>query len=162
MLDFWDIVTRIMIAALMGAAIGLNRNLHHKYVGLRTLALIGASISAIVLATQSGRDSALHLEATSRVVQGILTGLGFIGAGVIVRGPNETKVHGLTTAASVWTTAILAVLAGSGAWRVALVLSVVTALVLLLGGTVERRLRRLLHGEHHDAGETASRTSRPG
>lgn len=153
MLDWLDILARIGVAALIGAAIGLNRNLHHEYVGLRTLALVGASSGALMLATLVAADGSVNTDALSRVIQGILTGLGFIGAGVIVRGKGETRVLGLTTAASVWTTAILGMLAGIGAWRVALVLGLVSGMVLLLGGPVERLFRKAMHDDEPDGAD---------
>lgn len=152
-LDWLEILARIGGAALIGSAIGLNRHLHHKFVGLRTLALIGASASALVMATLHGSDGALHYDAMSRAIQGIMTGLGFIGAGVIMRGPGDSKVHGLTTAAAVWTTAALGILSGTGAWRIVIVLAIVAAVVLLFGGPLEHKCRKLLHGEDHDAGK---------
>ncbi len=143
MLDLGEIILRIGGAAVIGGVIGLNRNLHHKYIGLRTLALIGAAAAGIVLVTLDAVDGSTHVDALSRVVQGLLTGVGFIGAGVIVRGATEKRVHGLTTAASVWTTAVLGILCGSGVWRVAFVLVAVSAVVLIFGGVVERRVHAL-------------------
>lgn len=144
MIELTDIVLRIAGAGAIGAAIGLNRNLHHKYIGLRTLALIGAAAAGIVLVTLDAEEGAANVDALSRVVQGLLTGVGFIGAGVIVRGPTEKKVHGLTTAASVWTTAVLGILCGAGVWRVVAVLVTVSAVILIFGGAVEKRVHALI------------------
>jgi putative Mg2+ transporter-C (MgtC) family protein len=80
----------------------------------------------------------------SRVIQGIMTGVGFIGAGVIIRGQADDRVHGLTTAATVWITAALGALCGIGAWKVTIQLSVIVALILLVGGAIERRFSSLL------------------
>ena len=118
--------------------LGLNRHLHHKATGVRTLGLVASGSAALVLATLHGADGALHVEAMSRVVQGILTGLGFIGAGVIIHDRVTDKVYGLTTAATVWATAIIGALCGIGAWRVTFALGCVVAVVLLVGGPVER------------------------
>jgi putative Mg2+ transporter-C (MgtC) family protein len=142
-LDLTEIILRIGGAAAIGGAIGLNRNLHHKYIGLRTLALIGAAAAGIVLVTLDAVDGSTHVDALSRVVQGLLTGVGFIGAGVIVHGAADKGVHGLTTAASVWTTAVLGILCGAGVWRVVAVLTAVSAVVLIFGGMVERRVHAL-------------------
>lgn len=150
MLDLADIAVRIAAAGLIGGAIGLNRNLHHKYIGFRTLALIGAAASGIVLVTLDAAQGEAHVDAMSRVIQGLLTGVGFIGAGVIVRGPTEKKVHGLTTAASVWTVAVIGILCGAGVWRVVAILVTVSAVILLLGGPVEKRVHAFfdaLYGE---------------
>lgn len=152
MLAGWEIVGRVTLAAVLGALIGLNRNLHHKYVGLRTMSLIGASTAALVIVSLHGPDGQLHVEAMSRTMQGILTGLGFLGAGVIVRGPDENHVHGLTTAATVWTTAILGTLCGSGAWIVLATLVTITAGVLVLGGPLERFAHRRLDRLDDDEG----------
>ncbi len=149
-LDWMEILGRVGGAALIGAMIGLNRHLHHKFVGLRTLALIGASASALVMAALYGADGQLHYDAMSRAIQGILTGLGFIGGGVIMRRADDNKVHGLTTAAAVWTTAALGILCGGGAWRLVVVLALITAFVLILGGPIEHRCRKLLHGDHDE------------
>lgn len=142
MLAGWEIVGRIALAAVLGALIGLNRNLHHKYVGLRIMSLIGASTAALVIVSLHGPDGQFHVDAMSRTIQGILTGLGFLGAGVIVRGPDEHHVHGLTTAATVWTTAIIGTLCGSGAWIIVMTLVAVTAAVLVFGGPLERFAHR--------------------
>lgn len=152
-LDWLEILGRVGGAALIGAVVGLNRHLHHKVVGLRTLALIGGSAAALTLTALQGGDGQLHYDAMSRIGQGILTGLGFIGAGVIVRGPGDPKVHGLTTAAAVWTTAALGIVTGCGAWPIVLVLGAVTAVVLILGGPVERRIHALMHGDDGAEGE---------
>jgi putative Mg2+ transporter-C (MgtC) family protein len=138
MSDWLEIVARIGSAAMIGGAIGLNRHLHHKSTGVRTLSLVASGSAALVLATLNGTDGTLHVDAMSRVIQGILTGLGFIGAGVIMRDQSTEKVHGLTTAAAVWATAIIGVLCGTGAWRITIALGAVVAAVLLFGGPVER------------------------
>lgn len=152
MLTAWDIVGRVTLAAMLGALIGLNRNLHHEYIGLRTMSLIGASTAAIVIVSLNGPDGQLHVDAMSRTIQGILTGLGFLGAGVIVRGPDDSHVRGLTTAATVWTTAILGTLCGSGAWVVAVTLVAITAVVLILGGPLERFAHRHLNRRDDNEG----------
>jgi putative Mg2+ transporter-C (MgtC) family protein len=144
MLEWFEIVTRLVAAAAIGGGIGLNRHLHHKATGVRTLGLIACSAAGLVLVALHGADGALHYDAMSRVIQGILTGLGFIGAGVIIRGATDDKVHGLTTAAAVWTTAAIGALCGIGAWKVVVVLAVVVWAILLLGGPIERLCHHVL------------------
>src|ERR1700754_3792525 len=102
---------------LASGAIGLNRDPPGKPIGLRTLGMVGPATSLVVLianpaAIEAGRLS----DATSRVVQGILTGIGFLGAGVIVHA-EQHKVKGLTSAAGVWFTACVGVVCGLGHWR---------------------------------------------
>lgn len=140
MLDWLEVVARLGAAAVIGGVVGLNRHAHHKPTGLRTLSLLATGSAGLVLATLHTADGIPHLEATSRVIQGIMTGLGFIGAGVIIRDRSGDKVHGLTTAAAVWTTAVLGALCGLGAWRIVITLAGLVALVLLAGGAIEKWL----------------------
>jgi putative Mg2+ transporter-C (MgtC) family protein len=97
-----------------------------------------------VLATVDAANGALHADAMSRVIQGIMTGVGFLGAGVIIRGQTDDSVRGLTTAASVWMTAALGALCGIGAWKVTIPLSAIVALIMLVGSPIERRFRSLV------------------
>ena len=136
--DWLEIITRLAVAALIGGGIGLNRHLHHKAVGLRTLSLVSCGAAGLVLASLHSAGTTPHVDAMSRVIQGIMTGVGFIGAGVIMRGQTDVKVHGLTTAAAVWITAALGVLCGIGEWKIIVVLSIIVAAVLLTGGALER------------------------
>ncbi|MDX2201343.1 MAG: MgtC/SapB family protein [Hyphomicrobiaceae bacterium] len=146
MLDLGEIVLRIAGAAAIGGVIGLNRNLNHKYIGLRTLALIGAAAAGTVLVILDGQDGLAHVDALSRVIQGLLTGVGFIGAGVIVHGKGEERVRGLTTAASVWTVSVIGILCGAGVWRVVGVVAAVSAVILIVGGPIERRVNAIVDG----------------
>lgn len=137
--DPGQLVLRLGAAILAGAALGFDRELHHKPAGLRTLALVslGAALAAIIgisLASPGNTDS------MQRVLQGVLTGIGFIGAGVILRQGNEESVRGLTTAASIWVTAGLGVACGLGYWRLVLVSLTLTLLVLSIGRRVEERI----------------------
>ena len=138
MLDWLEVTTRLGAAALIGGAIGLNRYAHHKSTGLRTLSLVATGAAALVLATVDTANGALHTDAMSRVIQGIMTGVGFIGAGVIIRGQTDDSIRGLTTAAAIWTTAALGALCGIGAWSVIVPLTTIVALVILVGGPFER------------------------
>jgi putative Mg2+ transporter-C (MgtC) family protein len=138
MLDWIDIIVRLGAAALVGGGVGLNRHLHHKAVGLRTLSLVACGAAGLVLASLHAAGTAPHVDAMSRVIQGIMTGVGFIGAGVIMRNPTGDKIHGLTTAAAVWITAALGALCGTGEWKIIIPLSGIVALVLLTGGPIER------------------------
>src|SRR5262245_9534918 len=143
-LELTDIALRLGAAAAAGALIGINRDLAQKPIGVRTLALVALGAATITVATIQVQGMAENAEALSRVVQGIIqgvmAGISFIGAGVILRDPQERSVHGLTTAASVWVTAALGVACGLGAW-ITVVLAVLVALILLV---VVRRLEILL------------------
>src|SRR5262249_3013352 len=135
MIDAADAILRLAAATLVGGAIGLDRDLRGKPTGVRTMGIVALGSALIGLASQQqGTDQA----AASRVVQGIITGIGFLGAGVILRNPRGGKVHGLTTAATIWLTACFGAACGAGAWSVVAASAVLVALVLTFGRTVER------------------------
>ncbi|HEX5124198.1 MAG TPA: MgtC/SapB family protein [Rhodanobacteraceae bacterium] len=138
-----DIVARLALSVVVGAAIGLNRDLHHKQAGVRTNALVslGAAL-AVLLVYPPGEDPTHHFDGLSRVIQGVLTGIGFLGAGVILRDPASRHVSGLTTAAAVWLSALLGTACGAGAY-VAVGAALVLALIaIVFGGVFERWFRR--------------------
>ncbi len=142
--DAWlDIVVRLAASLVVGAAIGLNRDLHRKQAGVRTNALVSlGSALAVLLVLPPGEDPTHRIDALSRVIQGVLTGIGFLGAGVILRDPASRHVSGLTTAAAVWLSALLGVACGAGAYipvGAALVLALVA---IAFGGPFERWFRR--------------------
>ena len=142
--DAWlDIAARLALSVVVGAAIGLNRDLHHKQAGVRTNALVslGAAL-VIVLVFPPGEEPVQRYDAMSRVIQGVLTGIGFLGAGVILRDPATRHVSGLTTAAAIWLAALLGVACGAGA-HVAVAIALVLALIAIAcGGPFERWFRR--------------------
>jgi putative Mg2+ transporter-C (MgtC) family protein len=133
-MSFGDILLRLIVAAAVGALVGLNRDLHGKPTGVPTLGLVGLGSALVVLAVAGSGDAG----ATSRVIQGLVTGIGFLGAGVIIRPLSKHRVHGLTTAACVWLTAALGAACGVGAWRVVVVGVPVAFLLLLFGKRLER------------------------
>jgi putative Mg2+ transporter-C (MgtC) family protein len=148
MIDWTDIVLRLGAALLGSMLLGLNRELHGKPTGMRTLGLVGLSAAVATLAATGIGNSLVSPEAASRVlqgvIQGVLTGVGFIGAGVIMRDMPGVRVHGLTTAATVLVTAALGVVFGLGQWVLALTGLVLALGVLTLGGPLEHTLRRWL------------------
>jgi putative Mg2+ transporter-C (MgtC) family protein len=117
-IDWSEILLRLGIATLAGAAIGLNRDLHGKPIGLRTLAIVCLASAMVVTIADLSDDVAKLSDATSRVIQGILTGIGFLGAGVIMRTEAHTRVRGLTSAACTFLTACVGIVCGAGQWRV--------------------------------------------
>jgi putative Mg2+ transporter-C (MgtC) family protein len=133
MIGWLDIFVRLGAAMLIGGVLGLNRELHHKPTGVRTLGLVGLGSALAVLAVASDPQADI-----SRVVQGVITGIGFLGAGVILYRPTEGKVHGLTTAATIWVTASLGILCGLAAWRTVTVAILLTVVLLTVGGSFEK------------------------
>ncbi len=144
--DQIEMMLRLVAATLAGMAVGINRDIHNKPIGMRTLGLVALG-SAIVILSGSVYEG-LHFgqDAVSRVVQGILTGLGFLGAGTILRAKDGTEVHGLTTASTVWIAAALGVTAGLGAWFITIAGTVVTLFVLTFGKRLEDWLIRAFGG----------------
>jgi putative Mg2+ transporter-C (MgtC) family protein len=137
---------RLGAALLLGALFGLNRELHGKPAGLRTHALVclGAAVATIIVLKSPEGHLAPDQNAIGRVVQGILTGVGFLGAGVILRDP-AGHVTGLTTAATIWMCAVLGVVCALGYWGILGITVVLTTLVLLLGRPLERLAERIFH-----------------
>lgn len=146
MLDTTEILLRLGIAALTGGAIGLNRDLHGKPIGLKTLALVSLATAMLMLLVHSDEAKVVS-DAGSRVMQGILTGIGFLGAGVIVHAGRHFKVRGLTSAACTWLAACVGIVCGLGQWRVVIIALVITFAVLTVGGRTERWLHEKLGGK---------------
>jgi putative Mg2+ transporter-C (MgtC) family protein len=154
MTDFAEVILRLGAATLIGAAIGLNRDLRGKPIGVRTLGLVGLASAIAVLAVAPNVGGAVSsVDATSRVIQGVLTGIGFLGAGVIVRRNIDNRVHGLTSAASAWTTACLGLVCGLAAWPIVATGVVLVFMLLIFGGPFERMCQRWLGGHSRNAAE---------
>lgn len=124
-----QVTVRLLMAALLGAVLGFEREMKGKAAGVRThmLVAIGAALFVLVPRMAGADDAAL-----SRVVQGIVAGIGFLGAGTILKGKDGDAGHvkGLTTAAGLWMTAAIGVAAGMGREATALVSTVLALLVL--------------------------------
>ncbi|MGN6460544.1 MAG: MgtC/SapB family protein [Pseudolabrys sp.] len=144
MLDYSEIALRLTVAMVAGAALGLNRELHGKAMGIRTLGLVGLGSAVAVIAVDG--------DGVSRVMQGIVTGIGFLGAGVIVRPPSGSHVRGLTTAACAWSTAALGMLCGVGAWPAVAIALPLMFILLVLGGPLEK----WVHAQWGSSGSDAS------
>lgn len=139
-----EIAMRLGAALLLGGAIGLNRELHGKAAGLRTHGLVslGAAVAAIAAIGLPSELKSMDPNAVSRVVQGILTGIGFLGAGVILRDPSG-HVTGLTTAATIWICAVLGMACGLGYWSLLGIATGLTAFALVFGKPVEHLAERV-------------------
>lgn len=129
------VVVRLAAAGLLGAAVGFQRERAGKSAGLRTHVLVALGTALFVTA---GGGAGMSPDALSRVLQGIITGIGFIGAGSILKLERERSIHGLTTAAGIWMTAAIGVAAGLGSLGVALIGTALTVLVLSMVGTSDR------------------------
>ena len=123
-----EMALRLLLAAALGAAIGYQRERAQKPAGLRTHILIaaGAALFTIVSTYGFGIDAD-----PSRIAAGVVAGIGFIGAGAIIRREGGI-VEGLTTAATIWAVAAIGLAAGAGLYIVSMVTTAVVAIVLLL------------------------------
>jgi putative Mg2+ transporter-C (MgtC) family protein len=141
----WDlygtIVLRLVLALTAGIVLGLNRWLHHKSAGIRTHSLVAiGSATAVMLISDFVQDDA---QSVSRVLQGLITGLGFLGAGVIIHEQRSRRIHGLTTAASLWACALIAAAFGAGQFALGGLSLGAILLTLAIGGPLERLIASL-------------------
>ena len=133
----FDVFLRLLLAAALGGAIGLEREYRHKPAGLRTNMLIALgsalfSVMSIDLGAAAGSPD--------RIAAQVVTGIGFLGAGAILR--TGENVHGLTTAATIWVNAAIGMAAGLGAYAVASVAAAITLVVLAFLPVMERLFER--------------------
>jgi putative Mg2+ transporter-C (MgtC) family protein len=112
---YGTVLLRLGAAVGVGALIGLDRELRRKPAGLRTLALVALGSAVFILETIDPTRGA-YTDATSRVIQGVVTGVGFLGAGSIMRGAADDSIRGLTTAASIWLAAASGIACGMASW----------------------------------------------
>ncbi|MEQ1697650.1 MAG: MgtC/SapB family protein [Hyphomicrobiaceae bacterium] len=139
MLELLEVSAKLTSATVIGGLIGLNRDLHDKPSGMRTLSIVGlAAASATTLVADD-------MDAASRVIQGLVTGIGFLGAGVIIHNRAEGEVEGMTTAASIWLTTCIGAACGLGAWRLVLVSALLTGIVLIGGKRFKEAITRLFY-----------------
>lgn len=128
MLQNYDLILRLIIAALLGGMIGYERERRGKTAGLRTHMLVCLGSSLITIVGIYG-FSIIGAD-TSRLAAGIVTGIGFLGAGAIIASGRE--VHGLTTAASIWVVSAIGIAAGTGLFLVAIITAILAVLILQL------------------------------
>ena len=133
------VIIRLVAATLLGAVVGYQRERAGKPAGLRTHILVSLGTTVFVLACSGVGMSS---DGLSRVIQGIATGIGFIGAGSILKLNEERDIQGLTTSAGIWITAAIGVAVGLGSLGVALLSTFLTLIVLALVGRVENRINR--------------------
>lgn len=150
-----QVALRLLAATVAGVVLGVNRNLRGKPAGIRTHALvsIGSAILTIASFRMALSDGRLDTTGALRGVQGIITGIGFLGAGVILRGSHPRSVQGLTTAASLWLVSCLGIICGAGEWRLAALGLAFSLAVLILGGPMEGRIRSRFQRRARQPGE---------
>jgi putative Mg2+ transporter-C (MgtC) family protein len=130
------VLVRVIAAVLLGAIVGIERERAGKPAGLRTHMLVSLGTAVLVLACSL---IGMGLDAQSRVIQGIVTGIGFVGAGTILKVSEQREIHGLTTAAGLWMTAAIGVACGLGILGLALIGALLALLVLALEHVIHTR-----------------------
>jgi putative Mg2+ transporter-C (MgtC) family protein len=132
-----DILLRLGAAALAGAVLGINRDLRGKPAGLRTHALVtlGSAIAMVTITEVAVAAGQAGVDGASRVMQGIITGIGFLGAGVILHA--QGQIRGLTSAATVWVAAMLGAAYGTAHYVAGTAGLALTLIVLVFGGDAE-------------------------
>ena len=122
------LICKLLLSAFLGSIIGLERQTHHKNSGVRTMALIslGSCVFSIVSMSFPGADP-------TRVIAQIVTGIGFLGAGIIFK--SGMNVYGLTSAATIWCTAALGVAIGIEMYQLAIVLTIV---ILIINSVIKK------------------------
>ena len=131
--------TRLVAAALFGAIVGFQREQVGKSAGIRTHMLVSMGTAFFVIAPLESDFSSDDL---SRIIQGLATGLGFIGGGAILKLREEREITGLTTAAGIWMTAAIGVAVGLGRLGSALMGVILTWIILGILGEIEFRIKK--------------------
>jgi putative Mg2+ transporter-C (MgtC) family protein len=150
--EYIDIAIHLGSAWVAGSLIGLERSFHGRPAGFRTHALVCVASALLMLVTvyQWEWIGSVPLETIrtdpTRMAQGIMTGIGFLGAGVIFK--ENLSVRGLTTAASIWITAALGILFGVGFYYPAIVATAITLITLSLFRLVEARMPTQFYAHH--------------
>jgi putative Mg2+ transporter-C (MgtC) family protein len=127
-----ELIQRLLLAATIGGLIGAERELRRKSAGFRTNIIIALGCAVFTICSST---LAPDTGDPTRIAAQIVTGIGFLGAGTILR--NRDGVHGLTTAATVWVNAALGMAAGGGQYRLAIIAGAITLGVLLVLGPIE-------------------------
>ena len=137
--QFVTVLIRVIASVVLGGIVGIEREKAGKPAGFRTHILVSLGTALVVLACAG---SGMSMEGLSRVIQGIVTGIGFIGAGSILKLDKELDIRGLTTAAGLWLTAAVGVACGLGAIGIAIIGAVLALVVLALEGAFQKQKKQ--------------------
>jgi putative Mg2+ transporter-C (MgtC) family protein len=137
--QFWRIFIRLLVAIIAGAVVGVQRERSGKPAGIRTHMLVALGAALFVIGPMEFGMTANEL---SRVIQGLVTGIGFLGAGAILKLQDKREIEGLTTAAGIWMTAAIGLAAGLGRFGLALISVIFAWFVLAVVKGIERWLNR--------------------
>jgi putative Mg2+ transporter-C (MgtC) family protein len=129
------VVVRICLAALLGGLLGIERQRAGKAAGLRTHMLVALGAASFALFPV---EAGMSISDLSRVIQGVAAGVGFLGAGTILKQASEERIQGLTTAANIWLTAAIGLAVGAGQLWIPTVCTVSALIVMAVLGRFER------------------------
>jgi putative Mg2+ transporter-C (MgtC) family protein len=135
--DFLPSIVPMLVSLLLGAAIGLEREIHRKPAGLRTNMLIcmGAAMFTLI-----SKHIGVNTDSETRIIQGVVTGVGFLGAGVLIH--QQGNVHGLTTAATIWLVTAVGIACGARLYGLSVVATILAIIVLMGLSPMERKIRK--------------------
>jgi putative Mg2+ transporter-C (MgtC) family protein len=136
-MDIKMIIIRLAVSILIGGLVGIERELEHKAAGLRTLMLVCLGSTIFVLI---GTEIMAEGSEVGRIIAGVITGVGFLGAGAIIRARGE--IHGLTTAATIWLASGLGIAIGLGNYLLAGLAAVFALVVLRILGIIEKAIKK--------------------
>lgn len=145
-MNFWELpaflddLTRLGAATILGGAIGLERELHGHWAGLRTHIMVSVGAAIFVIAGTAAHGQGI--DGPSRVIQGVASGIGFLGAGTILKLGDKMQIKGLTTASSIWLAAALGIASGLAEYSLATAAVVISLFVLGVLGPIEKALER--------------------
>lgn len=147
-IPLWEMAVRMAVAMLFGAGLGLDRELHHKPAGLRTHMLVSIAAASFALVTLELYHQALARPESGnpdplRVMEAVITGVAFLGAGSIIRGGGQ--IEGITTGASIWLAGAIGLASGSGLYTIALLATAFGIATLTLLGSLTRRVQTSRH-----------------
>ncbi|NJO39667.1 MAG: MgtC/SapB family protein [Cyanobacteria bacterium CRU_2_1] len=152
--DWQDVLFRLCLAIVLGGIIGWERETDRKPAGLRTHMLVSLGTALLVLSSIQTGMVQTTADSLSRVIQGIITGVGFLGAGEIFSesrlGSGEVRVRGLTSAAAIWVSSALGIAAGCGLWQMGLFGAIATVIILRGVKKLETRINRSRHRNPED------------
>ncbi len=133
-----DLVLRLSLAAVLGGLLGLERQFHGRWAGLRTLMTVamGAATFTVLGLSVSRQDDPAD---ATRVIQGVAAGVGFLGAGTILKLSDQLEVKGLTTASVIWLAAAVGTAAGGAEYSVAVAATLITLIILAILRPIEKR-----------------------
>lgn len=137
-----QIIVRLVFAAAAGALVGIDREARGKPAGFRTHALVALGAALVmVCAIQYLQEAGADPSDVTRVIQGVIAGVGFLRGGTILRARNGDAVTGLTSAATIWIVAAVGVACGGGHWVAAVAAVILVEVILVLGRRVDDVLR---------------------